>query len=97
MGMGLLSGVFDLLLGGDAESREEERYQEAYDIIKKNSLSCEKCNGLSPPIHGTNNRYRCVECGRQFVNTNHSLASYYAETVSEKRYNRCINDLKKLK
>ena len=34
-------------------------------------LTCNYCHAKAKPIWGTQNRYRCESCGRQFVSSKH--------------------------
>jgi len=53
---------------------EEERLRRE-EILKARTyaLSCHKCGDLADPIPGSQNRYRCSKCGRQFAGARHHL------------------------
>ncbi len=60
-GYGILDYLFDI---------SGRRRQQQFDNEK---LTCRRCNQLASPIGGTWNRYRCDNCGNQFVGARHSF------------------------
>jgi DNA-directed RNA polymerase subunit RPC12/RpoP len=72
----------------DSEA-EEERKKAVIILLKSESLSCNKCNGLSIPLYDSENKYRCIKCGRQFSNTRHNISS----KIRRKTYNECIDEV----
>lgn len=51
----------------EAHRKHMEKVYERGDY----NLHCRTCHAPARPIRGTGNRYKCVACGRQFVNAKH--------------------------
>ncbi len=43
------------------------------NLLKRQSLSCDRCNSLSIPILDTADRYKCIKCSRQFISAKHYI------------------------
>jgi len=55
-----------------AWERAQQAQQEAWERAQQAlALTCRRCQALAPPIPGTGNRYRCLECGNQFAAARH--------------------------
>ena len=75
----MFNKIFTMIFGTPEEIKKKN---EAYDLamkialtgfIERESLSCNKCNSISAPILGTDARYKCTSCGRQFVGARHNI------------------------
>ena len=70
------------------------------NLLKRQSLSCGRCNSLSVPILDTADRYKCIKCGRQFISTKHHIRHAVLESFKDnwaaqrlilKYYSECID------
>ncbi|MBD8708260.1 hypothetical protein IFT47_16645 [Pseudomonas sp. CFBP 13711] len=70
------------------------------NLLKRYSLSCDRCNSLSAPILDTADRYRCVKCARQFISAKHHIRQvaldhfkkdFAAQRFILKYYDECID------
>jgi hypothetical protein len=68
-------------------------------LLKRYSLSCDRCNSLSTPILDTENRYKCTKCTRQFISAKHHIRhtvldsfkdNWAAQRLILKYYDECI-------
>ncbi|WP_128690948.1 hypothetical protein [Chromohalobacter israelensis] len=71
-----------------------KRLKKAVAIIRDESLTCAKCEALSVPIKGTHNKYRCLECNRQFANTKHDVGSMLSRNDCAEFYDKAVSHLK---
>lgn len=86
-----ISDFFTELNGlSESEKKEWER------IIKRESLSCNRCNGLAAPVFGTVNKYECQSCQRRFTNTKHYInkkLNAYVKERTEKEYKEVLSQM----
>jgi DNA-directed RNA polymerase subunit RPC12/RpoP len=69
--------VFSFLKGAissGVDSIREANKNRVKQLVLDESVSCNKCNSLAVPLYESENKYRCVGCGRQFSNSKHNLA-----------------------
>lgn len=69
------------------------------NLLKRRSLSCDKCNSLSIPILDTADRYKCIKCARQFISAQHFIRNaildsfkdnWVAQRLILKYYAECV-------
>lgn len=69
------------------------------NLLKRQSLSCDRCNSLSIPILDTENRYKCTKCARQFISAKHHIRhavldcfknNFAAQRFILKYYDECV-------
>lgn len=53
------------------------------NLLKRQSLSCDRCNSLSIPILDTADRYRCIKCSRQFISAKHDIRHAILESFKD--------------
>ena len=75
--LGFLKNAWDKHVENNMDSYKRD--------IKRQSLSCNRCNKLSVPVFGTSGNYECLGCGRRFTNKNHHIKSRMPN-MSEKLY-----------
>ncbi len=83
-------------------AEKEHRLQRLTRVIRMYSLSCNKCGHLSAPLLGTQDRYQCTDCGRQFVGKAHyinleiprKLSGSEANYGMRHNYDECVERLK---
>lgn len=90
--------VFESLknwLNTAAEKSDQLNVKRMKDILKSESLSCNKCDGLSIPLYGSIDKYKCTKCGRQFSNSKHNIQTKIARSSSltKKIYDKCANEM----
>lgn len=61
--------------------------------LSDHSLNCSKCNSPSYPIFDTEDRYRCINCERQFINAQHFVASNLRKIVGSTPFQNKALDL----
>lgn len=70
------------------------------NLLKRQSLSCDRCNSLSIPILDTADRYRCIKCSRQFISAKHDIRhaildsfkdNWAAQRLILKYYSECAD------
>jgi hypothetical protein len=54
-------------------NRPQRRDGEILRFVKSLSLDCVRCRGLSPPVNGTADQYRCTKCKKQFSGPPHQI------------------------
>ena len=53
--------------------------------VKKNGISCRKCDALALPLCNSGNKYKCFSCGRQFTSSKHCISGQtIAACIQEK-------------
>jgi len=69
------------------------------NLLKRQSLSCDRCNSLSVPILDTADRYKCIKCERQFISAKHHIRhavldsfkdNWAAQRLILKYYSECV-------
>lgn len=85
----LFSRVSHIPLHMIDQEAKDELIESVKALLKSESLSCNKCNGLSIPLYDSDNKYKCIKCGRQFSNARHNIRS----KVRRKYYDECIDDI----
>jgi hypothetical protein len=69
------------------------------NLLKRQSLSCSRCNSLSVPILDTADRYKCIKCERQFISAKHHIRhaildsfkdNWVAQRLILKYYAECV-------
>ncbi|MEB0040428.1 hypothetical protein [Pseudomonas sp. MH10] len=69
------------------------------NLLKRQSLSCNKCNNLSVPILDTADHYKCIKCARQFISTRHYIRTVILDSFKDswttqrlilKYYDECV-------
>ena len=69
------------------------------NLLKRQSLSCDRCNSLSVPILDTADRYKCIKCERQFISAKHHIRhavldnfkdNFSAQRLILKYYAECV-------
>jgi hypothetical protein len=69
------------------------------NLLKRQSLSCDRCNSLSVPILDTADRYKCIKCERQFISAKHHIRhaildsfkdNWAAQRLILKYYPECV-------
>ena len=61
-------------VNSEAQSRKMEPSKIILiNLLKRQSLSCDRCNSLSIPILDTADRYKCIKCSRQFISAKHYI------------------------
>jgi hypothetical protein len=53
------------------------------NLLKRQSLSCDKCNSLSVPILDTTDRYKCIKCERQFISAKHHIRNAVLDSFKD--------------
>lgn len=53
------------------------------NLLKRQSLSCDRCNSLSIPILDTADRYRCIKCSRQFISAKHYIRNVILDSFKD--------------
>ncbi|SFI22720.1 hypothetical protein SAMN05444507_106360 [Pseudomonas syringae] len=70
------------------------------NLLKRQSLSCDRCNSLSVPILDTADRYKCIKCERQFISAEHHIRhaildsfkdNWAAQRLILKHYDECVD------